>query len=441
VLPLLFGYLGVQRDEPIEVARAIAAVCAAGAASGDDQLCRAVLVPSLALFLGAPVPANLTASAVVEELARGVGLCARVASAAEQADLLALLQQIFVENDLAALAVPNRPQAYLPGACGGGVAEGGQLVALFRALVINLRPELVTQDVWQSVQGALVECVLVFGDDSAAAAAAMTLASLLNKLDSDDMVHSELSATIARLDAAPGGEARAAMGRAWLTKAVAVRGHSATKEQLDRLVGDLAVEATAMRTATMFGTIAADVDDVHGPNVFSRTTFMHKQRLYAQTATALIAGYRAGVGVVRSSHLVALVHVLVAVPRQVLLNEVGNVWQLMLEALRIQEDEAVVLCVLGLMQILVTEAQERVSENANTVVAALLPLCCANRMQTRIAALECLTVTATLPPSRIFPLAEDVIRGLVPVLDDRKRLVRGKAVLCRAAWFLIGGTA
>lgn len=438
---MLFDYLGPECPLLEVVAKALSDVCATGATDNDEGLCSAVVVPTLKFFFGndGRLVERASSSAILGALAKGVAKCARVATVPEQTELLSVFRRVLVENDLKPLELAKRKQAYIPGARGGGVAEGGDLILLFRAFIVNLRPDVVTFDLWQSLQSALIEAVLVF-DEGAATAAAISLASLLNKLDPDDDVRTALSTALERLESAPGVELRAGIGRAFLTKAVAVRGHSATKELLDRLISDLKDASKATHVARMFGIIANDEAE-DGDRAFSRVTFMHKQRLYAQTSSALIAGYSSGAGIVRSSHLVALVHLLVAVPRQVLLNEVGTVWQLMLEALRSQEDEDVVMCVLQLMKTLLTEAQDRVSENSNTIVATLLPLCSAERMKTRLAALDCLTMAATLPPARIFPLAEDVIRGLAPVLDDKKRLVRQKAVACRAAWFLIGGTA
>ena len=451
VLPTLFDRLAdaPDADAAAKVARAIGEVCTAGAADGDDQLGLAVLLPCLRLYFATREPAagpvasdaDLAGPAVLGELASGIAACTRVAPAAEQAELLSIVRRVLVDNDLSELTLPSRAEPYVPAARSGGVVEGGELTALLCAVVANLRPELVTIEVWHSLQPSLVEGVLAFANDNAAVHCAVALASLLNKLEPDDTVDAVLVPTLVRLDGAQGGEARAAMCRSWLTKAVAIRGHSAGGPLLNRLVADLDDESSAERAAAAFGIIAADTDEGLGPGSFAKATFMYKQRLYAQTSAALIKGYRAGTGVVRSSHLVALVHLLVAVPRQVLLNELGGVWQLMLESLRACEDNDLVRCVLGLMRMLIDEARERVSEDAHSVVSALLTLCRADHMRTRIAALECLTASATLPASRIFPLAERVIRELGVVLDDRKRLVRAEAVKCRSAWFLIGGTA
>lgn len=40
---------------------------------------------------------------------------------------------------------------------------------------------------------------------------------------------------------------------------------------------------------------------------------------------------------------------------------------------------------------------------------------------------------------QIFPYALQVRKGLVPLLDDKKRLVRREAVDCRSAWYAAVG--
>eukprot|EP00038_Savillea_parva_P031031 m.82395 g.82395 ORF g.82395 m.82395 type:complete len:1037 (+) comp9462_c0_seq1:41-3151(+) len=447
ILPLLFDQMATGQAPAQTVADAIATLCRAGAADHDEALAPMVLHRSLRLYLGTtPPPPAVTTVSVLETLATAaLAMTAAAAPVSEQSALLSTAQSVLVGNDLSSLECPNRPAPYVSGAAAGGVVSGGDLVLFLNALVCALDVSLVTVDLCKSLRGALVKAVLDFDSVTAARAAAVALASLINKLESNDAVRDEVEAAVSALDAVVGREERSALGRAWITKAVVVRGHAVSRRLLDRILSDVATEATAMRAASMLGVVAGGgVSSDSDPLtllMFPRTTLMHKQRLYAQTSGTLIAGYRQGTGVVRTAHLASLVHVLAAVPRQVLLNEVGTLWQLILEALGLGEDEQVTLCVLGLMQTLITEAKERVSENANSVVSALLPLCSAPRMRTRMAALDCLAATATLPPARIFPLVGEVIRGLIPVLDDRKRMVRHKAVECRAAWFLIGGTA
>lgn len=42
------------------------------------------------------------------------------------------------------------------------------------------------------------------------------------------------------------------------------------------------------------------------------------------------------------------------------------------------------------------------------------------------------------PPYLLTTVKQDVLMGLIPALDDHKRLVRTEAVKTRTAWFLLG---
>lgn len=121
---------------------------------------------------------------------------------------------------------------------------------------------------------------------------------------------------------------------------------------------------------------------------------------------------------------------------QVLLDEVHTVWPLLVDALA-HPDGPVVQAVLGVVLVLLTDAQEKVDTHAATLVRMLLPLCASAKMVVRVAAIKGLTAVAQLPTQKVYPLATQVITGLSSVLDDKKRLVREHAVRCRSAWYLL----
>ena len=55
-------------------------------------------------------------------------------------------------------------------------------------------------------------------------------------------------------------------------------------------------------------------------------------------------------------------------------------------------------------------------------------------MQSRIKALECIKSATNADTKDLVPLKKDVINGLVPALDDHKRLVRQAATSARNSW-------
>jgi len=55
-------------------------------------------------------------------------------------------------------------------------------------------------------------------------------------------------------------------------------------------------------------------------------------------------------------------------------------------------------------------------------------------MKTRIKALECVKSATNAETKDLVPMKKDVINGLVPALDDHKRLVRQAATSARNSW-------
>lgn len=51
-----------------------------------------------------------------------------------------------------------------------------------------------------------------------------------------------------------------------------------------------------------------------------------------------------------------------------------------------------------------------------------------------MSSLQCIGALTTLSVHLIYPYQAQIIRGLVPCLDDKKRLVRKEAVLSRSEW-------
>jgi DNA repair/transcription protein MET18/MMS19 len=55
----------------------------------------------------------------------------------------------------------------------------------------------------------------------------------------------------------------------------------------------------------------------------------------------------------------------------------------------------------------------------------------------RAAAVDCLRGFTALPYHRLHPVRPEVVKGLLPVLDDPKRAVRRLAAACRNEWMTL----
>eukprot|EP00041_Stephanoeca_diplocostata_P003251 m.33009 g.33009 ORF g.33009 m.33009 type:complete len:1046 (-) comp14189_c0_seq1:56-3193(-) len=331
------------------------------------------------------------------------------------------------------------------------VCVHGPLLTLGATLVETARRDTIEPARATALARALVHHAAIFTSVAATEAAVIAVSAVCNKLpDADDAVHQVHAPCIAELDDAmgrvrassPADSALVAEGvarcKAWMHKALFLRGHPTTATLTQALVAQLGARGgDGRRCAEAFAVLASDDDDA-GLSAASHGTvaFMYKQRMFLAYLPALVTTFQDGAPHTKANVLTALAHLLATLPKQVLLDEVHTVWPLLVDALG-HPDGPVVQAVLGVVLVLLTEAQEKIDTHAATLVRLLLPLCGATKMAVRVAAIQGLSALAQLPSQKVYPLATRVIQGLVPVLDDKKRIVREHAVRCRSAWYLL----
>ena len=107
---------------------------------------------------------------------------------------------------------------------------------------------------------------------------------------------------------------------------------------------------------------------------FAISTFMYKQRFFSGCLPNLVQGFHAADPVVKANYVLALSHVLSAVPKQVLLSEVDAVWPLLVESLA-QPEAGLSSSTLSLMRTLIEEAKDMMAGHAKSLIDALIPLC------------------------------------------------------------------
>jgi len=267
----------------------------------------------------------------------------------------------------------------------------------------------------------------------------------LNKLESDDTLTAKLEQAMSFLDKESAGannrKAEAIQTCvAWLTKGMVMRAHPMATSLASRMLTTLANTDVGALAADGYRIVTFDHEVGLNAESFAISTFMYKQRFFSGCLPNLVQGFHAADPVVKANYVLALSHVLSAVPKQVLLSEVDAVWPLLVESLA-QPEAGLSSSTLSLMRTLIEEAKDMMAGHAKSLIDALIPLCSYRMMRVRIDALECLLSIASLPTQKVFPYAQRLIMDLMPVLDDRKRLVRQKAVACRSAWIGIGGTS
>ncbi|CAG8494992.1 1280_t:CDS:10, partial [Ambispora gerdemannii] len=136
----------------------------------------------------------------------------------------------------------------------------------------------------------------------------------------------------------------------------------------------------------------------------------------------------------KHNYLIGLSHLLRNVPKQLWLNELPPLFPLLIHSLSLP-DPQLKTSTIDTFYMIANDASHIISEHVTTLVPLLLSLSQmneANTMHVRISALRCLGVLPdTVRFDVLYPYKNQVVRELVKVLDDRKRLVRKEAVDCR----------
>ena len=226
---------------------------------------------------------------------------------------------------------------------------------------------------------------------------------------------------------------------AWLCKALVMRAHPSATTFTATLVNFLSDPAMGMAAAASFEVVVSDCAEALNTASHANLRIMYRQRYFLENVPSLIEGLHSAEANLKKHFLIALSHLLGAVTHQVLLSELSRVFPVLVQSLSHSETSLVAPTV-KIIQRLVTDVPDFVSEHIDSLVPLLLGLCSHAKMAVRANVLECLSCIAALPEHKVFPLASRVIKALRPVLDDHKRIVRAEAVKCCSKWYLIGGS-
>jgi len=87
---------------------------------------------------------------------------------------------------------------------------------------------------------------------------------------------------------------------------------------------------------------------------------------------------------------------------------------------------------------LVKEVPITIANHLKELIPQLLKISCDNRdARVRLISLQCISELSHLSVELISPYMKSIVRGLKPVLDDKKRLVRKMAVKARNEWYVV----
>ena len=314
------------------------------------------------------------------------------------------------------------------------------------AVLCQLPPASLGDDGVQRAMDELRSVALGPGVPELRTAAGRAVGALLNKLEPAGGPPGMLERLCAELE--PGvaaGDPKAIAVIGWVAKALIVRGDARGFAITARLVVMLAgesggappAEATVAAVVAVFESIMSEDGLALCAEAGAVVRIMQRQRLFATSLPALLAGYQSAAAPGAGAPFLRTVCVMLQhVPKPVLLAEIGQVLPVIMESLTMPA-VGIAEASLSVVQTLIADVPDRLEPVVEGLVSLLLSMSRDGSLTERQLALRSLRALAELPAHRIFPLASMVLGGLTAV-DDRKRLVRREAALCSSRWHLIG---
>ncbi|KUF97101.1 hypothetical protein AM588_10008074 [Phytophthora nicotianae] len=309
------------------------------------------------------------------------------------------------------------------------------------SLVINRLLELAQSGATAVPESSPRQLQLVYTE--AALSAAKSLASIMNKMSDgaefDALIDLLLSQKLAVVISNPYESFTVRVAAlqiyAWIAKGLIIRGHKVHAPVCLRFLcsfltpdGDVNMEqdddqqaaALRMEVGKTFKLLVSEYPDVLNRKCGAFITFLYRQRLFDLVFPVLLEYIRAHIGEETSvAALVAFAQVIAHSPKAIYLPHLAQIFPLMVQALKTDDLESAKPFLKDVFPGLLKQAQFGPAA------------------KDRHAALECLAKLATIPYELVHPYKDIVLRKLLLVLDDRKRLVRHMAVRVRNQWSIL----
>ncbi|KAK9509368.1 hypothetical protein O3M35_006701 [Rhynocoris fuscipes] len=304
---------------------------------------------------------------------------------------------------------------------------------LLEGLICPLRQE-VSIAMYDNLVTTLIDSSINKDSYRAREAACLILASIINKCQ-DNGDETLLDAILKPIE--NGKQKEMILLLSFSTKSLLMRGHNKANFFLDKLIASLSVKGIQMEAADGFKLLLLDHESLSANN-YCTVKLLYKQRIFMKLNNVINLLENAD-DEDQIAILLAFTYIMQYVPDSLVISRLRELIPVMVRCIDCNSS-TVVTTILEVIAGLLESAEPIFEEYIDT----FLPRClrCAetsNSMVVRMLALNCIYYYGLYKELTILPHKEKVLHGLISSLDDKKRLVRQKAVRARNRWFLVGG--
>ncbi|KOG98776.1 Met18p [Saccharomyces eubayanus] len=231
----------------------------------------------------------------------------------------------------------------------------------------------------------------------------------------------------------------------WLSKGLVMQNSSKSSETANKFIGLLSNEEIGSFVARLFEIFVVNISSLQkfkGINWNNNVKILYKQKFFGDIFQTLVNNYKTTVDMnVKCNYLTALSLVLKHTPSQLVGPFISDLFPLLLQALDMPDSE-VRVSALETLKDTTDKHHKLITEHISTIVPLLLSLVLPqkyNNVNVRLIALQLLQmITIVVPLNYCLTYQDEVISGLVPVLSDKKRIVRKQCIDTRQVYFELG---
>ncbi|KAI5804937.1 RNAPII transcription regulator C-terminal-domain-containing protein [Geopyxis carbonaria] len=229
----------------------------------------------------------------------------------------------------------------------------------------------------------------------------------------------------------------------WIVKALLMRTEKFGMEATQTLVELLGNPQYGSMASRGFSVLLGEDEFLNREN-HAILRMLANQKTFSLCIPRIVDGFRNATSALKPNYLIALSNILRNMPSSIITPEIPTLLPLLLQSMELP-DADVKLATIETLHVTVRESADALKEHVSSVITRLLSACSfetgdkeksSNPPRVRISALRCLkSFPGALRGELLLPYKRQVMKKLLLVLDDPKRVVRKEGVDCRSKWF------